>query len=896
MVARDCRHALTTMAYAGAAGPQMTMRARQVPLSEADEPLLSSAEAEKEAAGIQRPAARQLSTLLGRGDWLVVGILSLLALLTRFFLLAQPSSVVFDEVHFGGYASKYLRRRFFMDVHPPLAKLLITAAAWITGFGGDFNFGTIGNEYLATPGKERVPYVLMRSVPALFGAAVVPLAYLTMRGLGLRGISALVGASFVALDNAITTQSRLILLDAPLLFFIALSLYAWVTFSNLDKHVPFSRRWWAQLALTGAALGCAVSCKWVGLFTIAAVGVAVAVQLWERLADLRVPVRTLIAHVLARALCLLAIPAVLYIVFFSIHFSVLTHSGTGDQFMSWKFRRSLDGNKISDRPGRVALGSRVQIMHLNSFGGYLHSHPFSYETGSTQQQVTLYPYQDKNNEWYLLEAPLGDKAFPHDDTDTAVRPDDEVTRHLNNTEFLRNGMDVRFLHVETDVRLHSHDNHRPPVTEADYQDEVTGYGAFSDYPKFGGDGNDDWRIIIHSQEHLPRKVGYDEVIVLRTIFQLYHPTTYCFLFSHPINLPEWGFKQQEVTCNHNPTLPNSLWYIESAEHPLVNATNAPILNYVKPTFCEKFTELQRTMWTRNKQITSHHAYESRPDAWPFFYRGINFWTKHHRQIYLVGNPVVWWSAALSIIVYIVARIVLLLRAKRQFNDFNNATLVYYDRTCMLLVSTWALHYVPFMAMSRQLFVHHYLPSLYFSILVLATLFDYATGRLRPRVRAYVAMAAVALAFIFFMRYSPLTYALPWSNHQCGNAILRKSWDFNCIENPVDVSEYKNYPPVIYDPEAHNRPRLIDYVLPQGTGTSVKTDLAHPANGAEKSAAGASGPHAPGNKNADKSASPKPQNAEEIDPQKLREAIVKGTSILSRSSTSSSSTTAPNTSK
>ena len=50
----------------------------------------------------------------------------------------------FDEVHFGGFASKYIRQSFFMDVHPPLAKLLITLAAFVGGFDGEFDFKDIG--------------------------------------------------------------------------------------------------------------------------------------------------------------------------------------------------------------------------------------------------------------------------------------------------------------------------------------------------------------------------------------------------------------------------------------------------------------------------------------------------------------------------------------------------------------------------------------------------------------------------------------------------------------------------------------------------------------------------------------------------------------------------------
>jgi len=50
----------------------------------------------------------------------------------------------FDEVHFGGFAAKYIKHHFFMDVHPPLAKMLITLSAWIGGFDGVFDFKDIG--------------------------------------------------------------------------------------------------------------------------------------------------------------------------------------------------------------------------------------------------------------------------------------------------------------------------------------------------------------------------------------------------------------------------------------------------------------------------------------------------------------------------------------------------------------------------------------------------------------------------------------------------------------------------------------------------------------------------------------------------------------------------------
>ena len=58
---------------------------------------------------------------------------------------------------FGGFASKYIKGRFFMDVHPPLAKMLIALCGWLAGFNGDFDFKDIGKDYLA-PGVQGINY------------------------------------------------------------------------------------------------------------------------------------------------------------------------------------------------------------------------------------------------------------------------------------------------------------------------------------------------------------------------------------------------------------------------------------------------------------------------------------------------------------------------------------------------------------------------------------------------------------------------------------------------------------------------------------------------------------------------------------------------------------------
>src|ERR1700759_2841770 len=77
-----------------------------------------------------------------------------------------------------------------MDVHPPLAKLLLTLAGWLAGFDGEFDFKDIGKDYLE-PG---VPYVAMRMLPAVCGILTIPTMFLTLKAHGCRTMTAALGA------------------------------------------------------------------------------------------------------------------------------------------------------------------------------------------------------------------------------------------------------------------------------------------------------------------------------------------------------------------------------------------------------------------------------------------------------------------------------------------------------------------------------------------------------------------------------------------------------------------------------------------------------------------------------------------------------------------------------
>ena len=89
-----------------------------------------------------------------------------------------------------------------MDVHPPLAKLLITLAGWLAGFDGEFDFKDIGKDYLE-PG---VPYVAMRLLPAIMGVLTIPTMFLTLRASGCRSTTCILGALLIIFGMSPSTH------------------------------------------------------------------------------------------------------------------------------------------------------------------------------------------------------------------------------------------------------------------------------------------------------------------------------------------------------------------------------------------------------------------------------------------------------------------------------------------------------------------------------------------------------------------------------------------------------------------------------------------------------------------------------------------------------------------
>jgi dolichyl-phosphate-mannose-protein mannosyltransferase len=91
---------------------------------------------------------------------------------------------------------------------------------------------------------------------------------------------------------------------------------------------------------------------------------------------------------------------------------------------------------------------------------------------------------DSNNDWRIV--PFLDPAKPE-------KPGNE-TDTMKKLTYVTPGSVFRLQHVRTGKHLHSHDV-RPPVSDVDFQQEVSGYG----FEGFEGDANDNFILEIDEE-------------------------------------------------------------------------------------------------------------------------------------------------------------------------------------------------------------------------------------------------------------------------------------------------------------------------------------------------------------------------------------------------------------
>ncbi|XP_038262630.2 protein O-mannosyl-transferase 2 isoform X2 [Dermochelys coriacea] len=678
-----------------------------------------------------------LEARVGVGVWAPLASVTLLSFASRFYRLSEPPHVCWDETHFGKMGSYYINRTFFFDVHPPLGKMLIGLAGYLSGYDGTFPFQKPGDRY------EHHNYIGMRGFCAFLGSCLVPFCYLTVLELSKSLSAALLAASILIFDTGCITLSQYILLDPILMFFLMGAVLSMVKYNSCADR-PFSTPWWFWLSLTGVNLAGAIGVKFVGLFVVLLVGLNTVYDLWELLGDLSLSLVALGKHLLARVFCLILLPLALYTAQFAVHFAVLNKSGPGDGFFSSAFQSRLIGNNLHNVsvPEHLAYGSVITMKNLRMAGGYLHSHWHLYPegVGARQQQVTAYLHKDLNNLWVIKK---------HDSNTDHLDPSHSV-------EFVRHGDVIRLEHKETSRNLHSHQQ-EAPMTRKHFQ--VTGYGINGT-----GDANDFWRI-----EVVGRKAG-KRIKVLRSQIRLTHLATGCILGSSGKTLPKWGWEQVEVTCTpYVKETPNALWNVEDHINPKLPNISLDVL---KPSFPEILLESHMVMIRGNSGLKpKENEVTSKPWHWPINYQGLRFSGVNETdyRVYLLGNPVVWWLNLVTIGLYLLmvtCAIVAMKRGVQLTAELKELFEVLLHSGGKIMLG-WLLHYLPFFMMGRVLYFHHYFPAMLFSSMLTGitwdTLLKFFAGCLScfvgRRVYTYGMLALMLLIVYSFYLFHPLSYGM-----------------------------------------------------------------------------------------------------------------------------------------
>jgi len=648
---------------------------------------------------------------------------------------------------FGKFGSHYLKREFYFDVHPPLGKMLVGLSGFLAGYNGSFEFKS-GETY-----PPELNYTFMRIFNAAFGALCVPLAYYTAKELKFRRATVWFVTMCVLFENSYTTISRFILLDSMLLFFTFTTVFTWAKFHNL-QHDPFSPEWGLWLMLTGISIGCVCSVKWVGLFVTAMVGLYTAEDLWNKFGDIKMPKIELAQHLFFRVLGLIIIPIIVYMFSFYLHFLILENSGPGDAQMSSLFQANLRGTDVGkDSPLEIGIGSRMTIKNMGYGGGLLHSHVQTYPEGSSQQQVTCYHHKDSNNDWFVY--PSRDKPdYEPEATEVTFIGDKDV---------------IRLIHSQTGRNLHSHAI-AAPMTKADW--EVSSYGNTT-----VGDTKDHWQIEVVNDA---ASRDYRRIRTLTTAFRLKHVDMGCYLRAGNKNLPQWGFKQIEVTCtkDNNPRDTYTHWNVESHWNEKLPAGDPG--SYKSP-FLRDFIHLNVAMMTSNNALVpdpdKQDDLASKFWQWPILNVGLRMcsWDDNTVKYYLLGNPIVYWGSTASLGVFALIVAWYTLRWQRGYQDLKQADVDHIHYSGIYPVIGWFLHYLPFIIMGRVTYVHHYYPALWFAIITFGFCVNWMTRPLPKTVQWGIYTLLYGVIIGLFWLFRDICFGMQGSNLKWRHLKWFNSW-------------------------------------------------------------------------------------------------------------------------
>ena len=197
------------------------------------------------------------------------------------------------------------------------------------------------------------------------------------------------------------------------------------------------------------------------------------------------------------------------------------------------------------------------------------------------------------------------------------------------------------------------------------------------------------------------------------------------------------------------------------------------------SFLEKFIDLNIEMNQSEASLEkATHPYGSKWYTWPIMERPIYYWEGDVQpngtqgNIYLLGNPVVWWGILIVIIAGALASVKALHRLRR------------FRLSLIILGVAYIINFLPFSTIVRVMFLYHYffafIFSLAFAVIMLGALGDWTEDSPHPwrfssPASRNLYIGVIAAAVIGFIYFAPLSYGLPLSPTELVQHMWLSSW-------------------------------------------------------------------------------------------------------------------------
>jgi len=543
-----------------------------------------------------------------------------------------------------------------------------------------------------------------------------------------------------------------------MMFFGLAALFCVIKFKKTSGNA-FTKSWFFWLSMSALFMSAAFCVKYIGIYSCFLCLYLLAQDYWRLLPRKDLSDRQLLADCVTRISLLIAIPTILYLSLFSIHFSILTKAGTHDSLMTSQFQASLDGGLgsiVRGQPQVIVHGSQVTLRHTHGKTCWLHSHehvyPVRYSDGrgsSHQQQVSCYTFKDVNN-WWIIKRPN--------------REDLAVEEPLDR---IKHGDIIQLVHGLTHRALNSHDV-AAPVTPTNQE-----VSCYIDY-NISMSAQNLWKVDI-----INRDTAGEVWHTINSQVRLIHVNTTAALRFTGKNYPDWGFVQHEVASDRNINQADTVWNVEEHRYTKNDKDKSTIEKEMMThelipeketvlSFWDKFTELQFKMLITNQENVQNHNFASDPTEWPFLTRGIAYFIAKdsNNQVHLIGNILIWYTASSCLLLYSALLVFYLLRRRRQCSDIEENEFQKYRVAGEVLLAGYLIHYLPFFFYDRTLFLHHYLPAYIFKLMLSGFFISHLYYLLTKITSSKTVQILFKLAFVcwcfsaifIFVKFSVFSYA------------------------------------------------------------------------------------------------------------------------------------------